>query len=315
MSQSPSTPDFVRALDEALLANEHGEVRFGAESEALRLSQVEALSALRGCLVEGITIGHVVQPGGTGKTREGIVAAHAMHRNDGNTLFVVPSQQAVKDFSEKARTLCPDLDVGTVYQAEKRIGRLTFITYASLLRCILGESGEEEAHAFEEQQDDPGSARSSPTVDGRNGTAIDPAAYGLVLWDEAHKYLTVNAQKLLQRFKDSINIGLTATPRYYEGKEVAHVFGRKIHELDLATAVERKEISDFRNLLITTDVMTGLALSSPDQEESAEVAQAIDIPDRNKIFPDFYRNATIDVHEKKFVLAGEPAIVFGASIQ
>ncbi len=306
--------EVVHSLDEILMPNGGGEVRFGAENEALRLSQVEALTATRNCVAEGVTLGHIVQPGGTGKTREGIVAAHAMHRHKRNTLFVVPSQQAVEDFAQKARELCPDLDVGTVYQVEKRIGRLTFITYASLLRCILGETAEAEAQNFEQaQENEDASASVSPSTNGQKFT-VDPADYDLVLWDEGHKYLTTNAQQLLARFGHAINVALTATPRYYEGKEVANVFGQKIHELSLATAVERKEISDFRNMLITTDVTTGLELSSPDQEESAEVARAIDIPNRNRIFPDMYLNARIKVGEKEFTLAGEPTIVFGAGI-
>ncbi len=306
--------EVVQSLDEILMPNGSGEVRFGAGNEALRLSQVEALTATRNSVAEGVNLGHIVQPGGTGKTREGIVAAHAMHRHERNTLFVVPSQQAVEDFAQKARELCPDLDVGTVYQVEKRIGRLTFITYASLLRCILGATAEAEAQSFEQAQE---SEETSPSVTPSNNgqkITIDPADYDLVLWDEGHKYLTANAQQLLARFSHAINVALTATPRYYEGKEVAHVFGQKIHELSLATAIERKEISDFRNMLITTDVTTGLELSSPDQEESAEVARAIDVPNRNRIFPDMYLNARIKVGEKEFTLAGEPTIVFGASI-
>lgn len=304
--------EFAQALSSILTPSEGGEVRFGAQNEPLRLSQVEALTAVRDSVGINGRIGHIVQPGGTGKTREGIVAAHAMHRRGRNTLYVVPSQQAVQDFANKARELCPDLDVGTVYQVEKHIGRLTFITYASLLRCILGESVEAEAHEFEEQESrDIQSAE--PSSNGRSVT-INPAEYDLVIWDEAHKYLTAHAQQLVARFAHTIGIALTATPRYYEGKEVAHVFGKGLHELDLRTAVERKEISDFRNLLITTDVTTGLELSSPDQEESAAVARAIDLPTRNRIFPDMYKNAKIRVGDKDFTLTGEPTIVFGASI-
>lgn len=305
--------EFAHALGEILVPNEGGEVRFGAQNEMLRLSQVEALTAVRDCVESNGKIGHIVQPGGTGKTREGIVAAHAMHRHGRNTLYVVPSQQAIQDFANKARKLCPDLDVGTVYQVEKRIGRLTFITYASLLRCILGKSVETEAHEFEEQQlQDIQSAQ--PSVNGRSVT-IDPREYDLVIWDEAHKYLTAHAQQLVGRFPHALSVALTATPRYYEGKEVAHVFGNRLHELDLQTAIERKEVSDFRNLLITTDVTTGLCLSSPDQEESAKVARAIDLPHRNRIFPDMYKNTVIEVERKKFTLTGEPTIVFGASIE
>ena len=300
----------ITSLEEILTPQTNGNVLFGAQNNVLRLSQVEALTEIRHCLDDGTLLGHIVQPGGTGKTWEAIITAYAMHQHDRNTLYIVPSQQAVEDFAAKARTLCPDLDVGTVYQVAKRIGRLTFATYASTLLNLLGENAEEEARNFVEEQanDEEQVARDNAIV------TINPADYDLVVWDEVHRYLTKNAQALLQRFRNAINIGFTATPRYYEGKEVAGMFGKLIHELDLETAIERKEVSDFRNLLITTDITTDLELSSPDQEESAEVARAIDIPSRNDIFPEMYLNAKIEVNKKKYTLAGEPAIVFGASI-
>lgn len=153
-----------------------------------------------------------------------------------------------------------------------------------------------------------------PPPDGKDSLVIDPSDFDLVIWDEAHMYLTRNAQLLVQRFRHAMNLGLTATPRYYEGKEAPHVFGRAIYELDLETAKERKEIPDFRNILITTDIRTGLQLSSPDQEESADVTRAIDVPGRNNIFPHVYRNATIMVNGQEFTLAGEHAVVFVAGI-
>ena len=310
------SPDIAQTLGEILTPDETGDVRFGAQNEILRLSQIEALTAIQRCFAEGISLSHIVKPGGAGKTRDAIIAAYALHAHEKNTLFIVPSQQAVRDFAGKTGALCPDLDVGTIYQIEKRVGRITFCTYASLLRYILGKDAEVEARAFENaQMDDSQNSplqASRPTESQR--FSINPADYDLVIWDENHQYLTPSAQKLVSNFEHATNIGLTATPRYYEGKEVGNVFGPNIYNLDLETAVERGEISDYRNLLITTDIVTGLELSSPDQEESAEVARAIDIPNRNRIFQDLYRNTTINVEGETYTLAGEPAIVFGASI-
>jgi superfamily II DNA or RNA helicase len=114
----------ISALKEILTPDANGAITFGVTREPLRESQVKALTATQKHLEEGETIGHIVQPGGTGKTREGIALAYAMHKHNRNSLFVVPTQQALEDFVEKARALCPDLDVGAVYQDEKRIGRL-----------------------------------------------------------------------------------------------------------------------------------------------------------------------------------------------
>lgn len=297
---------FSSSLGHILTPDSNGQVLFGHQQEPLRLSQIESLAALKNCVNCGVTLVHKVMPGGTGKTRTGTVAAYAMHQQERSSLFVVPSQHAAEDFSQKARALCPDLDVGLVYQMEKRLGRLTFITYASLLRCILGEAAEVEAREFEEEQGEE--------VHDKEKLILDPADYDLVIWDEAHWYLTPSAQRLVQRFRHAINLGMTATPRYYDGKEVANVFGEKIYELDLHTAKERKEICDYRNILIRTDIRTGLSLSSPEQEESVQVARAIDIPERNGIFPDVYLNAKITVGSRTFTLAGEKALVFCAGI-
>jgi len=300
----------ITSLNEILTPNEGGAVTFGAKNEPFRLSQTEALQAEKVLLETGETTNHIVQPGGSGKTREGIALAYAMHKHGRNSLFVVPNQQTLEDFVNKARALCPDLDVGAVYQGEKRIGRLTFITYASLLRRTLGDEVVAEAGTAEEGNGDV-------ATEGRK-LKIDPSKYDMVIWDEAHMYLTANAQKLLEKFDHAINIGLTATPRYYQGKEVAQVFGKKAYELTLAEAKKRGEVCDYENLLVNTDIETGLHLSRPEQEESAEVARAINRGDRNRIIADLYRNAKIKVKrndaEKEYTLTGEPTVVFGASI-
>lgn len=327
-AQQPAEPqlrdaasDFIEGLGAILLPTDGETVLFGDQKEPLRLSQIEGLTSLlnnvahiREDVGDELYMLRIIQPGGTGKTREGVAAAYAMHTKQRNSLFVVPSQHSVVDFAGKAQKLCPDMNVGVVYQGEKRIGTITFITYSSLLRLILGEGAEAEAREFEEaQQQDFGSDTPATNINEERLT-INPADYDLVIWDEAHMYLTAHAQQLLKRFKHAINVALTATPRYYLGKDVADVFTILAHEINLQIAIKRKEISDFRNILLSTDITTGLALSSPDQEESAEVARAIDIPDRNRIFADFYRNGEITVKGKKYTLFGEPAVVFGADI-
>ena len=147
---------------------------------------------------------------------------------------------------------------------------------------------------------------------------INPKEFTLALWDEAHMYLTPNAQSLVSKFDHAVNVGLTATPRYYEGKEVANVFGKKILEIDLDTAKKRGEVCDFENILVDTGIRTGIELTSTQQEEGPQVSSAINRKDRNLIFADLYKNAQVtvtrDQKEKKYTLAGEPTIVFGASI-
>ena len=305
--------DTVTSLNEMLKPGPSGEVAFGVDHEGLRTSQIEALQAVRNGLMQEppITRSYIVQPGGSGKTREGIALAYALNRHGRNTLFVVPNQQALEDFAAKARKLCPDLDVGAVYQGEKQLGRLTFITYASLLKRTLGEAAAKEA----EEQVDP---KKSDNFSAHE-VKIDPKHYHLVVWDEAHMYLTPSARNLMQKFDSAINIGLTATPRYYPGKEVEGVFGTKLHEINLETAVHRGEVCPYQNILVDTNIHSGLDPVSRDQEESTQVSAAINRRDRNLIAADLYKNAQLTMPRskdgKKFTMAGEPAIVFGAGIQ
>ncbi len=307
---------FEEILKQTITPDANGVVPFGDAKEPLRTSQLEALVNIDDARANGQNIGYIKKPGGSGKTRIAVVLAYINHLLEQSSLFVVPSQQSILDFSRKTRKLCSDLDVGTIYQIEKRIGRLTFITYASLLRCLLGDAAEQEAGAFEQHEtaEEDAIASKQNLVPMKEIFTLNPQEFTMVFWDEAHKYLTANAQKLIAQFPHAFNLGMTATDQYYPGKAVANVFGKKIFELSLRKAIERQDICDFRNILITTNVHTGLELNSPDQEESPDVIRAIDIPNRNKIFADFYRNARITVGEKTYTIVGEPTITFGGSI-
>lgn len=277
----------VEALKEILTPDNAGKVVFGKEKEPFRPAQIEALTAIKDNLEQGVKRGYIVQPGGSGKTREAIALAYAMHKHGKKTLFVVPTTASLEDFADKAKTLCPDLGVGKVYSEEKNIGNLTFITYSSLLSRINNPNAK---------------------------PAINPNDYDLLVWDEAHSYLNNNAKMVMEKFPDAVQIGFTASPKYYTGKEVSQTFGKKFYELSFDTAKERKETSDYRNVLIKTNITTGL---SPDlgMEEGVEVGKAINVKERNAIFPEIYRDTTFKVEGKgEFSIFGEPTLVFTATI-
>lgn len=276
-----------QGLTHVLKPDANGVIPFGIRGEPLRLSQIEALKAVLGFAAAGKSRGYIVQPGGSGKTREGIALARAMHRQNKKTLFVVPSQQAVIDFAKEARALFPDMNIGEFYTKKKKIGDLTFITYKSLL-----------THSTESEE-----------------ARINPADFSLVLWDEAHSYLTELAGGVIDRFDHAINIGLTATPKYYEGKEVANVLPEKIYELDLPTAIDRNEISDFTNFVINTKIETHLDQSNPDAEEGAAASLALNTDNRNRIFAEIYRDTIAKLPDgTEMPVFGEQAIVFCAGI-
>ncbi len=215
MTTHTVTKGMSEALDGLLHPADGGPEVFGASNEPLRQSQVEALTAIKQHLEKGETTMHIVMPGGSGKTRLGMALAHAAYTQDKDALFVVPSQQALRDFVGKAKELGVfGDDVGAVYQGEKHIGRFTFITYASLLQRILGdEAGQEVREQAAADRQDAAEHGEAPPPE---AAVIHPEDFSLVIWDEAHMYLTQNAQALMNRFDHAVNLGLTATPRYYE---------------------------------------------------------------------------------------------------
>jgi superfamily II DNA or RNA helicase len=61
----------------------------------------------------------------------------------------------------------------------------------------------------------------------------------LVIGDEADRYLTEDRKKLLQQFRQSIKIGLTATPSWSDGRDISDLWGRKIHSLPLREGIQK----------------------------------------------------------------------------
>ena len=134
--------DIAASIESLLQPSAEGQVLFGPHGDVLRESQIKALQELLKYIRSGGDVGHIVQPGGTGKTWEGIVLAQALARLELNTLFITFSQHSIDDFSGKAEHLSPELDISKVYQYEKQVSMLTFATYISALRLVGAELGD-----------------------------------------------------------------------------------------------------------------------------------------------------------------------------
>lgn len=301
---------FVNALL-AIINPSRGKPRFGAQNELLRESQVEALAEMAVHIAAGERIGHAVMPGGTGKTRVAQAMAAAMHSTGHKTLYVIPTQNALINFVEKTRKLCPHMEVGSVYQDEKTIGDITFITNASLMRRFEGEAALAEEHMETPQHENM-------------ALKIHPLDYRLVVWDEGHNALSQRMQALTRHFTHAIQIATTATPRFYSGKELGislregepPAFGNLWYELSVDKAQRRKEMPVYENILVNTSLATNLGRVRPDEEESGKVARAIDLETRHAIVADMYKHHSVKLPNGKILrLAGEPAIAFDASIR
>ena len=272
-------------LRKLLVANASGEVFFGVLK--LKVSQIEALNDLAGFLESGKKDGYIVQPGGTGKTLEGLIFAKAIINAGGKVLFVNPSVESTAKFAADARILCPELNIGEYHQDAKKLGDITYIVDQSLIIQV------------------------------NNGT-INLEDYHFI-WDEAHSYMGVATMELVTKScaNETINLGLTASPKYYDGKEVDLVLPELIHALPFDLAEKRGDISKTVNLLISTDNVTGLKSRIGLPDESAAVSKALNFPARNLIVAKTYSEMTVVDNEtdKSLRLFGEPMLVFCVTIK
>jgi superfamily II DNA or RNA helicase/transcriptional regulator with XRE-family HTH domain len=284
-------------LDEILRhKDDRGVAMYGSTEEPLRVSQQETLEKLSAHLKANHHTGYAVLPGGCGKTRIGIVAVDAAQKAHIRSLFIVPSIMAADNVYKKLKESRPDLKAGRIYETHaEHGGDVTIITYQSLInefyRSLLAK---EKGLSY----------------------PLNLNQYGLIVADEAHSYLTNIAKNILDN-SNAIKFALTATDRYYEGKEVANRFPGLINRVLLDTAVQRKEILQPKHRFIKTDVKMNLEglehLQTGDEAASTEFEQRVNTRPWNKVFAEVWRDETDS--ETNHRIFGDKTFVHCAGIQ
>ncbi len=169
--------------------------------------------------VHGRTRNLVVAATGTGKT---IIAALdyrrlIQERRALTLLFVAHREEILKQSRQVFRHALRDPDFGELLVGgEKPVkGNHVFASVQSLSRMDL--------------------------------SAVDPAAYDMVIIDEFHHAAAPTYKKLLDHFQPDILLGLTATPERADGKSILHWFGgRTAAELRLWDAIDRGLLAPFQ---------------------------------------------------------------------
>ena len=149
---------------------------FKAKLPPLREYQREALDAWLKSK-KGI----VVLPPGSGKTLIGI---YVLRYVDGNALIVVPTIELLKQWLKELRKYYSN--VGCFYGENKDVGRITVITYASLLRH------QGLLHYFD-----------------------------IVVFDEVHHLPSPKYSKILEKLDGKLVLGLTSTPEREDNRHLS----------------------------------------------------------------------------------------------
>ena len=180
--------------------------------------------------------------------------------------------------------------MGVVYGEEKDFGhRITVMTYDSLLISLAKRK----------------------TV---------PHEYTLLLADEGHHFLTALSEETLGLFVNAVKIALTATPRYYAGKELAASshFSQLFYNLTHNEAVARKEAAPTKARLVDTNIILDeyerlFEHSLQPNEDGSAFERAINQAPWNQTFVDLY-GSYVD-EETGHRVVGDKALIFSAGIQ
>jgi ribonuclease E len=138
----------------------------------------------------------------------------------------------------------------------------------------------------------------------RHWQDLNPAAYNLVIADEAHTALGEKTSQAIRSFSDPLYIGMTATEQLI-AKQVSDVFPASIDELPLADAARRGLIAPLRCLRVPpAAAISSVPIVGGDFEERA-LALVLDHTALNQAAASLYRDR----------FEHTPGIVYAAGVE
>jgi superfamily II DNA or RNA helicase len=251
---TPFDKRFVRKLKEfaehGYAFNQEYSLRKGTQKDHdAKGTQREAFDAYTKGLGEGHRHGYFEIPTGVGKTALFISLVKnyldAVDEKDGQrALIVVPSEklavqtaQALAKFLPKlAPTIKADddsgkeidwehshigLQYGKIKHADRK-PRVLITTYQSLNRD-------------------------------REYKIYPPKEYGMVIYDEGHALTADQYGLAVDKFKDAIQLAVSATPEYSEEKTVASRLPHRYYQLPISEAINRGDLCNVRPVLLKTN--------------------------------------------------------------
>ncbi|MFO0389361.1 MAG: DEAD/DEAH box helicase [Alphaproteobacteria bacterium] len=246
MQDTKLTKSFVIQLQQFIA----GGYKFDSGNRLRPGTQEEAVKGFADGLADGKAHGHFEIPTGVGKTATFISlissylkAAEAI-KSGKRVLVVVPSTdlviQTAKSFAkfmpEVAKTIEADDDAGTAIDWEKsQIGaQYSSLKHAPQKPKVLITTYQSLARDNEDK-------------------VYPPSEYGFVVYDEGHYITGERFSRSVQKFHDSIQLGVTATREYNEDKNVQQHLPHDYYRLPIKDAILRKDLCDVQPILVQTD--------------------------------------------------------------
>lgn len=122
----------------------------------------------------------------------------------------------------------------------------------------------------------------------RNLSSFKPDDFGYLIIDECHHASAKSYATILQYFKPSFTLGLTATPERADGEDLLEVFQSVAHKLDIKEAVETGVLVPVRCIRVKTNINLQDVRINGFKYNALDLETAIVIPERNKLIVDTY---------------------------
>ena len=120
----------------------------------------------------------------------------------------------------------------------------------------------------------------------------------LVIGDEADSYLTGQRKKVIEQLDGALRVGLTATPKWRDGRDISEIWGPKIHEMRLSEGIARGINTPPLWVLYEANLDEDTLKIRSDDYEPKTLAAAMKHAEIHKAIPEIYR-AIIPAERRK----------------
>lgn len=229
--------------------------------------QIEAIQAVKNARDDGITRQLLSVPTGGGKT---IIFSLLIKEINTKTLIIAHREELLQQAWEKMKMVHPDADLGLVRGSRNETDAQ--IVISSIQTATKPKRLEK----------------------------LKKCGFNLVIIDEAHHAAADSYKKLIDELSfanddpTKLLVGVTATAFRGDGKALGETFQEVTFERTIMSMIRAGYLCDARGLSISTDVDLSGVHSRMGDFVTNELADAINIPERNKIIADSYLKHSAD---------------------
>jgi superfamily II DNA or RNA helicase len=223
------------------------------EVVTLREHQDDALLALHKMREDGKTIALLDHATGAGKTVTAITDAQQL---GGRTLWLVHTRNLVGQTLLEFQKLWPEVETGRYY------------------------GGAHETDAY--------NAVGSIQSVAEHLDEFAPTEFAYLVIDEAHHAAAETYRRVLEYFRPSFVLGLTATSERADGQDLLELFRNCAHRLTLPEAVERGELVPIRCVRVETNINLSKVRYNQIQYNRKDIEETIAIPARDRLIVETY---------------------------